>query len=101
MQVHLLARILSGQDGAVWGGFLFRPDAAGNCRVYRLEELQAAMGEEAALFGEFSLDRREELCPTATPRPLAGSFSPPGTSFPCSTPTFITTAPMLRTPERA
>lgn len=82
MQVHLLARILSGQDGAVWGGFLFRPDAAGNCRVYRLEELQAAMGEEAALFGEFSLDRREELCPHCNSVAFGREFFAPGDEFP-------------------
>lgn len=81
MEIEARARIGGGQDGAVFGGLLFRFDAAGRCRVYRMDALAGAgePGREVKPVGGFALDRRELLCPHSN----AVSFGvPDGEAFP-------------------
>ena len=59
MKFNKVANIAAAQDGAIWGGRLFRIDASGNCTVYRVEEL---LGEPAPM-ASFKLDKRELICP--------------------------------------
>ena len=51
------------QDGAFWGGYFFSFDHAGNCTVYKTEEINKAEGNEVAVFSEFVLDRVCEIMP--------------------------------------
>ena len=59
MKFNKIGKIAVAQDGAIWGGRLFRIDASGNCTVYRVEEL---VGEPAPM-ASFKLDKRELICP--------------------------------------
>ncbi len=63
MQAKLVARICSGQDGAIWGGFFFRFKSNGECCVYELERLLAGEGTMVEPFSTFRLDKAEILMP--------------------------------------
>ncbi len=61
MTVRKLSKIHEGQDGAIFGGFLFRLNAKGDCTVYCMEELVSK--PNPAPLSIFSLDKREKICP--------------------------------------
>ncbi len=61
MEAKLVAKICSGQDGAIWGGFFFRFQSNGECFVYELERLLAAEGAMMEPFSAFRLDKVEIL----------------------------------------
>ena len=63
MEAKLVAKICSGQDGAIWGGFFFRFESNGECFVYELERLLAAEGAVIEPFSTFRLDKAEILMP--------------------------------------
>jgi len=64
MEVQKIATIAEGQDGAVYGDFLFRFDAAGLVRVYEMEQLcNSDPAVPAPEYASFRLDRCEEICP--------------------------------------
>ena len=47
MEIKQIGKIVGGQDGAIFGGLLFRFSSRGEGRVYELSRLQgAAAGEE-------------------------------------------------------
>lgn len=77
MKLQKIAQLVKGQDGAIWGDLLFRFDAKGNCRVYRLKELREGAVEEISAF---TLDRAD----TVAPHSNAVAFGPacPGEEFP-------------------
>lgn len=59
MQVERLGKIGGGQDGAIWGDYLFRFDASGRCCVYAFCD-----GDETPKeLGRFVLDKVEQLKP--------------------------------------
>lgn len=74
LQYESIGKIASGQDGAIWGDWLFRFDGNGSCRVYSLPDIR-----EKAFFW---LDRLDEWCPHSN----AVFFGPqrwlPGDEFP-------------------
>ena len=39
MEIKKLGKIVGGQDGAVYNGWLFRFDAKGKCSVYKTDDL--------------------------------------------------------------
>ena len=59
MNVKKLGKIQSGQDGAIYNGFLFRFDHAGNCRVYLLSQLS----DRTEPVAQFSLDKLDFIVP--------------------------------------
>ena len=63
MKIKQIAKIKDGQDGAVWGNYLFRFDAVGHCYVYDLKDLEQACGEECQYIGEFCLDKADKIKP--------------------------------------
>jgi len=74
MKLQKIGQLVRGwQDGAIWGDLLFRFDARGSCRVFRL----GAAAEEIAAF---TLDRASEIAPHSN----AVAFGPacPGEEFP-------------------
>lgn len=61
MQLHKLANIGGGQDGAIYSGILFRFDARGNGCAYSMDEIKR--GGEVKAFARFKLDRADSFCP--------------------------------------
>ena len=59
MKIEKIAKIKLGQDGAIWGGFLFRFDSDGSCAVYTMDKVHAN-GEAIEPFSTFFLDRIDE-----------------------------------------
>ena len=59
MEFKRIGKIHKGQDGVVWGGFLFRFDADGACYVYDLKQND----DEWALFSRFQLGGSETIIP--------------------------------------
>lgn len=65
MKIHQVAKIAVGQDGAIWGKYLFRFDANGDAYVYNLDSVQIDRESEQPLqeIAKFKLDRAEEIVP--------------------------------------
>ena len=59
MEMKRIGKIVSGQDGAIFGGFLFRLDHRGNCTVYKLAEIS----EESVPYAKFTLGSADILAP--------------------------------------
>ena len=59
MQIKKIGKIVTGQDGAVFGGELFRIDAVGNIKVYDIADI----GENTKPKAELKLDKAEQICP--------------------------------------
>lgn len=63
MKIEKLSKVKDGrQDGAISNGFLFSFNHLGECAVYRLDLLEC-MKEEAEVFSEFVLDKKDILMP--------------------------------------
>lgn len=67
-------KICSGQDGAIYGGCLFRFNAKGFCRVFDLKKLEE--------IGEFTLDKAELIVPHSNAVCFSSAFFAPGDEFP-------------------
>ena len=59
MRAQKIGQIVSGQDGAIFNGYLFRFDAKGNCSVYRTD----ALSDVSAPVARFSLDKSHIIVP--------------------------------------
>ena len=59
MNIKKLGKIGSGQDGAIFGGYLFRFDAAGRGSVYLLD----ALSETSVPVAQFTLDKLDYIVP--------------------------------------
>ena len=59
MEMKRLGKVVFGQDGAIFGGFLFRFDHRGNCTVYKLAEIS----EESVPYAKFTLGSADILAP--------------------------------------
>lgn len=82
MKVKRVARIHSGQDGAIWGPFLFRFQSDGGCYVYELARLAESRGGEKESFAQFRLDRAEKLQPHSNAVVFGSEYAVPGDEFP-------------------
>ncbi len=81
MKVTRITRIAAGQDGAIYGGFLFRFDAKGGCKVYKTADLRIA-GETATEFASFVLDKVEILKPHSNAVSFGNEYYENGDEFP-------------------
>ena len=65
MKIIPIANIKSGQDGAIYGKYLFRFNSKGLCRVYDMAEITEPRGEVIDIepIYEFTLDRADEIVP--------------------------------------
>ncbi len=59
MNAKKLGVITKGQDGAVWGGYLFRFDHQGIGSVYRLDQLS----DDPTPLSQFTLDKADKIVP--------------------------------------
>lgn len=76
MELIKRGQISAGQDGAIWGGLLFRFETRGQCHVYDLSR------EEIPEVGSFRLDRWEEICPHSNSVAFGGEYYSEGDEFP-------------------
>ena len=74
MKMTPVGKVAPGQDGAIFGGFLFRFDAAGNCRVHSLCDLSEV--------GSFRLDKADILCPHSNAVMFGNEYYCPEDEFP-------------------
>ena len=64
MKAHKVATIGRGQDGAIWGKYLFRFNTDASCKVYDLENIQPAADEDCLQpLCEFKLDKVDLIKP--------------------------------------
>lgn len=63
MRITQIAKMLSGQDGAIWKDELFRFNHKGECRVYNLQDIQQGAITQLQQKTIFVLDRAEEIVP--------------------------------------
>ncbi len=61
MKITPIGKIIGGQDGAIYGNYLFRFDEKGRCAVYEIDKI----GEESKAVGSFLLDQTGTLVPHA------------------------------------
>lgn len=59
MEIKKLGKIVGGQDGAVYKGWLFRFDAKGKCSVYKTDDL----AENSIPVSQFVLDKSDLIAP--------------------------------------
>ena len=81
MKIAKIAKIKLGQDGAIWGGFLFRFDSDGSCAVYEMDKVYAN-GEEIEAFSTFYLDRIDEMKPHSNSVVFGSEYYEEGDEFP-------------------
>ena len=83
MEVRRLTKIARGQDGAVWGSYLFRFQMDGSCHVYDLEDLKptAPGGYQRALCC-MDLDKTDRIVPHANSVFFGTGFYDPMDEFP-------------------
>ena len=65
MKINPVAKICSGQDGTIWGDYLFRFNAKGICKVYEVSTLlsQHPDGTLTAELSSFTLDKSDVIVP--------------------------------------
>ena len=81
MKIEKIAKIKYGQDGAIWGGFLFRFDSDGSCAVYEMDKV-CANGEEIEAYSSFFLDRIDEVKPHSNSVVFGNEYYEGGDEFP-------------------
>lgn len=81
MHIQKIGMIHSGQDGAIWDGYLFRFDSDGTARVYKLDQIPES-GGELPLFSTFRLDQADSIVPHSNAVCFGPNCYEPGDEFP-------------------
>ena len=82
MNVTRIAVTKGGQDGAIYGGYLFRFDHKGLCRVYSMDQLLLNGSEPAQSIAEFTLDKADEIAPHSNAVVFGSEFYAKEDEFP-------------------
>ena len=82
MKFDLMGKICTGQDGAIWGPFLFRFQSDGRCCVYEWEQLAGTDSEPAEAFAQFRLDKCQLLMPHSNAVFFGREYALEGDEFP-------------------
>ena len=82
MKFDPIGKICTGQDGAIWGPFLFRFQSDGWCCVYEWAQLTGAGGELAEIFARFRLDKCLLLLPHSNAVFFGQEYALEGDEFP-------------------
>ena len=78
MQMELLGKIIFGQDGAIFNGFLFRFDAKGVCSVYSLKDISG----DTAPIARFTIDKSDKIVPHCNSVTFSNTYYNEGDEFP-------------------
>lgn len=84
MEIRKIGKTRWGQDGAIFGGLLFRFDQSGLCLVYDVEKLDAGEGdaEELKPEAQFYLDKADKIVPHGNAVVFGNEFYEEGDEFP-------------------
>ena len=82
MKITKIAKIRGGQDGVVYGGYLFRFDTEGNCFVYETKALLAADGANTEHISAFTCDKVDILKPHSNSVTFGTEYYQEGDEFP-------------------
>lgn len=82
MKITPTAKIVGGQDGTVWGRYLFRFGKKGDCWVYDLADISGEGIAEPRAVAEFTLDRAEEMMPHSNAVVFGNEYCCEGDEFP-------------------
>ena len=82
MKIEKIAKIVGGQDGAIYGSELFRFNTKGECWVYNLEELKSDSEQELKAFSQFALDKKEQIVPHSNSVCFGSEFYEDGDEYP-------------------
>lgn len=84
MKIRQVAKTNGGQDGTLWGGYMFRFDNVGHCRVYDAEKLETKNGKISELeeICEFSLDKMDIISPHSNAVMFGSEYYAAGDEFP-------------------
>ena len=82
MKAKKVGKITWGQDGAIWGGYLFRFGSHGECVVYDFEEVKANGCTETQPYGSFTLDKAEMINPHSNSVAFGNEYYAQGDEFP-------------------
>ena len=78
LKLKKIGKVAYGQDGAIFGGFLFRFDHRGNCTVYKIDEIS----EESVPFAKFTLCSAEFIVPHSNSVMFGSTYYSEGDEFP-------------------
>lgn len=84
MKVNQIGTIARGQDGDIWGDFLFRFEANGLCHVYEFARADYRLGGEEPLpeIASFYLDRADVIVPHSNAVMFGREYYCEGDEFP-------------------
>ena len=80
LEIKALGKIESGQDGAIFGDYLFRFSARGMCKVYDVNKL--LLGGENAPFASFKLECADIIAPHSNAVSFSSKYYAEGDEFP-------------------
>lgn len=84
MKIKHVAKIISGQDGAIYKNYLFRLDQKGTVRVYSISDFDFSADEakDVAPISTFTLDRADEIVPHSNAVFFGSEYAVEGDEFP-------------------
>ena len=82
MNCKYLTKIVGGQDGAIFGNYLFRFENNGVGKVYDVREIIAGDRESVAELATFKLDKSDIICPHSNSVFFGTEFYTAGDEFP-------------------
>lgn len=84
MKINHFATTKGGQDGAIYGEYMFRFSAKGLCRVYDMKQIMTAESNTDVIphICEFTLDRAEEIVPHSNAVVFGNEYYAEGDEFP-------------------
>ena len=83
MKITPISKIYTGQDGAIFGEYLFRFDHRGNGRVYAMSDIVSGNAEEEVFpIAKFTLDRADEITPHCNAVVFGKEYYAEGDEFP-------------------
>lgn len=82
MKITPLAKIVKGQDGAIWNQYLFRFNGKGLCWVYALKDAIGENVTELWPITEFTLDQADSMMPHSNSVMFGNEYYCQGDEFP-------------------
>ncbi len=81
MKLTKISKIEKGQDGAIFGEFLFRFNSRGQCNAYNMKDIMNGALSPVPI-ASFKLDRCDELCPHSNAVVFGNEYFAEGDEFP-------------------
>jgi hypothetical protein len=82
MHIQKVATIFHGQDGAIWGNYLFRFEHSGDAHVYDLSQLCPEKVVNLEAIATFRLDKSEQIVPHSNAVMFGTEYYAPEDEFP-------------------